>query len=70
MQATIDRFEGDTAICETAEREKLEIKKAKLPAGAREGDVLSIEGKDISIDAEATKVRKDKMSSFFHELLK
>ena len=46
----IDRFEGDTAVCETAEGQMVEILRSLLPPEAREGSVLLPEGKGYRLD--------------------
>jgi len=58
MRAVIDRFEGDFAVCEKEDRTMLNVKRSKLPANAKEGDVLIIEGDTIKIDAAETAKRK------------
>lgn len=50
----IDCFEEDYAVCQTDEGEILEIEKAKIPTDAKEGDVLVLEGDEISINKEET----------------
>lgn len=50
----IDSFEEDYAVCQTDEGEILEIEKAKIPTDAKEGDVLVLEGDEISINKEET----------------
>lgn len=58
MRVIIDRFEGDFAVCEKEDRTMLNIKRNKLPANAKEGDVLIIEGDSIKIDATETEKKK------------
>jgi hypothetical protein len=59
MQVIIDRFEGDFAVCEKADRKMIKILRSQLPVGAQEGDVIIIEGNNIRIDsAETAKKRK------------
>jgi hypothetical protein len=36
MKVTIDRFEGEYAVCEKADRTMINIPREKLPAGAKE----------------------------------
>jgi hypothetical protein len=43
MKVTIDRFEGDYAVCEKPDRTMINIKKDKLPSEPKEGDMLVIE---------------------------
>lgn len=53
----IDRFEGDIAVCESFEGDKLiHIKKENLPINAKEGNVLKFENDKYIIDFKATKL--------------
>ena len=61
----IDRFEGDFAVCETEELNFIDIPKAALPSGAKEGDVLT-----ISLDKEETESRKEKIEGLMNSLFK
>ena len=61
----IDRFEGDFAVCETEALEFIDIPKAALPSGAKEGDVLT-----ISLDKEETESRKEKIEGLMNSLFK
>ena len=58
MKVIIDRFEGSYAVAEKPDRTMVNIPKSRLPANAREGDVLIIEGDKIRIDAAETAHRK------------
>ena len=44
------------------------IEKSKLPKGAKVGDVLNIEGEDITIDESETIARKTKVAILVDEL--
>ena len=56
---TIDRFEGNFAICEDKDEKYFGIELSEIPQGAKEGDVLEIDGEGvISINAEATNIRR------------
>jgi len=55
MEGVIDRFEGEYAICETKDRKMINIEKARLPASAKEGDVLIISAGKIIVDMRKTK---------------
>jgi hypothetical protein len=54
----IDRFEGDFAVCERDDRTMVNIARGKLPAGAKEGDVLAVAGDQLTIDHQATEERR------------
>ncbi|MCM0648603.1 DUF3006 domain-containing protein [Clostridium swellfunianum] len=58
MKVIIDRFEGEYAVCEKEDRTMIDILKSKLPANAKEGDVLSIDDQSITINVEETQKRK------------
>ena len=66
MKYVIDRFEGDVAICEDDSRNFIEIRRDRLPAGAKEGSVLSVCGGgaiSLSEDPERSKRIAGKMDS-------
>ena len=60
----IDRFEGDFAVVET-DMGMMNIPKSELPTDAREGDVLR-----ISVDADETQGRKQRISAMMDKLFK
>lgn len=60
MFAVIDRFEGGFAVCETENRQMVNIERGKIPPEAREGDVLIL-GVTIIIDKKETARRKKEM---------
>ncbi len=70
MKVTIDRFEGDFAVCEKPDRTMINIRKDKIPSDIKEGDVLIIEGENIKIDARATRKRKKNINNLMNDLWK
>ena len=70
MKVTIDRFEGNFAVCEQADRTMINIPKDKIPADAKEGDILVIEGDSIKIDTEGTAKRKKVIDDLMNDLWK
>ena len=68
MKTSIDRFEGNFAVCESADGTSMTIEKAKLPKGAKAGDVLDINGTEITIDITETEARKKKVATLVDEL--
>lgn len=68
MKAAIDRFEGDFAVLEKPDRTMMNIRRNELPAGAKEGDVLNIDGDTITIDAVETTKRKKEIRDLMKEL--
>ena len=56
----LDRIENGIAVIE-ADGEMLNIPAEQLPNGAKEGDVLRMDGESISVDEQATASRKEAM---------
>ncbi len=67
MRVVIDRFEGDYAICETENRQMINIRKNDIPFNAKEGDVLKI---NIEFDREETMRRKEEAEKLSDDLWK
>lgn len=59
MYYSIDRFEGEFAVCEDEEGNFLDIPKALLPADVREGTVLNEKNGRYTIDQAEEKRRRD-----------
>ncbi|MBQ8381875.1 MAG: DUF3006 domain-containing protein [Clostridia bacterium] len=59
----IDRIEGDVAVVETAAGKTVELPRASLPEGAKEGTVLR-----IAVDEEEQVRRTKKTRSLFDRL--
>ena len=68
MIVVIDRFEGSFAVCEKEDRTILNIKEECIPEGAKEGDVLDIQGDKISIDTKETEKRKKEIEELTKDL--
>ena len=68
MKAIIDRFEGVYAVCETENKEYINIPKSELPQGIKEGDVLNCINDKWNIDTATTKERKEKIKSKLNSL--
>ena len=54
MKLTIDRFEGDFAICEKEDQTALYLNRRELLVDAKEGDVLVISDDNTKIEATET----------------
>lgn len=65
---SIDRFEGDFAICILDDEEILKIERKKLPKNCKEGDVLKKTGEFYEIDLKETKKRKEELYNLQNEL--
>jgi aminoglycoside N3'-acetyltransferase len=68
MKVTIDRFEGQYAVCEKQDRTMVDILKDKLPLGIKEGDVLNIQGEIITFDTVETEKRKKHIEALTEDL--
>jgi hypothetical protein len=68
LQMIIDRFEGNFAVCEKAGGQLTRIARSKIPAEAREGDVLLLENDSLTIDIQATAERKKSVLNKFQNL--
>lgn len=58
MYVSIDRFEGNFAICESEDLKIVKILRSKLPSSVHEGDVLNIDGNGCFIDIDMTLNKK------------
>jgi hypothetical protein len=47
MEYVIDRFEGNFAVCESDSGDFIEIDKARLPEGVREGATIAVDNKGL-----------------------
>ena len=68
MKVSIDRFEGEIAVCEQENGEILNIEKSRLPENAKEGDVLDIDDDVITIDHDETEQRKAEIKKLVDDL--
>ena len=70
IRLIIDRFEGDFAVCEGPEQETVEIERARLPEGAREGDVVVLGGSgEVELDRGAAEERRQRIRERQRRLL-
>jgi len=70
MKLIIDRFEGDFAVCEKADRTMMNVKRSRLPPDVKEGDVLNIKGDTITVDTKETLRRKLQVEKLRREITK
>ena len=68
MQLIVDRFEGNYALCEKEDGTIMNVEKDRLPKGAKEGDVLILEGESIFIDNNATLERKKYIEELIEDI--
>lgn len=67
VKGIIDRFEGKYAVVELQDRRMINIDKAQLPEGSKEGIVINI-SESITIDIEETKKRKKEIEELTKDL--
>lgn len=65
MKLTIDRIEGEWAVCEYEKGKTIDLPVALLPADAREGDVLR-----LTVDRETTEARKARAEELRSQLFR
>jgi hypothetical protein len=58
----IDRFEGDYAVCERADRTTVDIPRNELPRQAQVGDVIQRDGAEWIIDTSTTTSRRKRIA--------
>ncbi|MBZ2174548.1 DUF3006 domain-containing protein [Schnuerera sp. xch1] len=68
MKFTIDRFEGNFAVCEKEDGTMININRDKLPKKVKEGDILLVEDDSIKVDEKATKERKKSIDKLMEDL--
>lgn len=66
MRLTVDRFEGDYAICELENGEFVDIPRKALPEGITEGSKLSIEVDETEQKDDQERI-KNKMNHLFKD---
>ena len=67
---TVDRFEGDIAVCETSDGGHVDIPKSSLPESVREGDVvIKLRGEYVA-DVEETESRRKRILSLKNLIIK
>ena len=68
LQGIIDRFEGEIAVVEIEGTEMKDFPKSALPRDAKIGDVLIINGDEITISNENTKRLRKEINDLMDEL--
>lgn len=68
---SIDRFEGEYAICENREtKEFINLKRDLLPKNCKSGDIIIFQNGKYSLDKESTQKEKDEIKKFVDTLFK
>ncbi|AWK51627.1 DUF3006 domain-containing protein [Clostridium beijerinckii] len=70
MKVIIDRFEGNYAVCEKEDGSMINIEREKIPSVSKEGDVLLVTDKEITIDEISTRNRKEEIEELTRDLWK
>ncbi len=68
MFYTIDRFEGDYAVLEDDDENRVNVKKALLPEMAKESDVLDFDGEAYTVNAEETEKRRQSVIEMLRKM--
>lgn len=68
MRVIIDRFEGDYVICEKEDQGMIDLPRNIIPKKAKEGDVLIINGDQITLDLDETEKRKKRIKKMTENL--
>ncbi|ADU26933.1 DUF3006 domain-containing protein [Ethanoligenens harbinense] len=68
MRYIIDRFEGETAVLEEDSGVMRDVPRNRLPAGAKQGDVLTETNGIFSVDTAATKKRTESIQEKIRDL--
>lgn len=64
MKYIVDRFEGNTAVCENSETGQISsFDITQLPSGVREGDVIEVTDGEFTVSNNETKDRRSKSKS-------
>ena len=68
MFYTIDRFEGDYAVLEDDDENRVNVKKALLPEMAKESDVLDFDGEAYTVNTEETEKRRQSVIEMLRKM--
>lgn len=65
---TVDRIEGDYALCEAPDKSIITLLLSDLPEGLTEGDVLRLAEDRYQIDPDETAKRREQNHDLFHSI--
>lgn len=66
---SIDRFEGDFAICENKQtNEMVNIEKSLLPNNSKEGDIIKLENGIYVLDVQSTNKEQEEVKNLVNNL--
>lgn len=69
VNAIIIRFEDSIAVCRKESKALIQINRNLLPAGTKEGDVLEIIGKRVSINLIETNKRRNRTAALIRDIM-
>ncbi len=61
---TIDRFEGEYAVCIDENESTMNIHTSLLPTNAKEGDYLEKQNEKYIVDSEKTRLKREELIKF------
>lgn len=68
---SIDRFEGNFAVCENTQTNKIiNIEKSLLPDDCKEGDIIKFENGKYTLDVSQSKKEKEDIKNLVNSLFK
>lgn len=70
MKLIIDRFEGDTAVCETEDGEHIDISRFLLPDDVHDGEVIEEKDGIYTALPEETKACRQRIRNMLKGLMK
>lgn len=68
MKVIVDRFEGNTVVCEKEDRSMIDIDITKLPPGIQVGDVVVLTAEKCWIDNKSTTKLKQHIQALTDDL--
>lgn len=71
LKLSVDRFEGDIAICENLQTgEMIDVEKSLLPLNTKEGSILKYENGNYVLDFETTTQKQENIKNMVNNLFK
>lgn len=68
MRYIVDRFEGELAVCESEEKDMVNIPVKNLPEGIKEGDIIIGSEGSYSINHEESKKIKTEITKLMDDI--
>lgn len=70
LKLFVDRFEGDFAVCENSDGERVNIERKNLPDALKEQDWLTFNNNEYIIDEKLTEENRSRNLSLYNKLKK